>query len=102
MPGGYSENLAEFDVDDVDGDGLVTAKDFNYGWSFKMKEGSLLFPAAARYDGTYAMLYGSKSGLWGAYWETPPPSPPQPRGLGSVSSLSGVSLPEFRVAHRGG
>lgn len=82
VPGGYSDNLAEFDVDDVDGDGLVTAKDFNYGWSFKMKEGSLLFPAAARYDGTYAMLYGSKSGLWGAYWGNSSAKSTAAKGLG--------------------
>lgn len=57
---------------DVNGDGVIDAKDYNYGWSFNMKEGSLFFPAAARYDGSYAMLMGSKSGLWGSYWGNSP------------------------------
>ena len=25
-------------------------------------------PAAARYDGSYGMLYGSVSGMWGTFW----------------------------------
>ena len=57
---------------DLDGDGTITAADYTYGWHFNVKEGSLFFPAAARYDGSYAMLYGSKSGLWGNYWSCTP------------------------------
>ena len=70
--GGYSQDPADFDVVDINGDGAVSPGDFNYGWSFKMKEGGLFFPAAARYDGSYAMLMGSKSGLWGSYWGNAP------------------------------
>lgn len=58
--GGYTTNPADFDI--AEGSG------WNGGWTFNMADGSLYFPAAARYDGTYAMLYGSVSGLWGAYW----------------------------------
>lgn len=66
--GGYSQDPSTFDVVDTNGDGVIDTQDYNYGWFFKMKEGSQFFPAAARYDGSYAMLMGSKSGLWGSYW----------------------------------
>lgn len=66
--GGYSTDPSTFDVVDTNGDGVIDTQDYNYGWFFKMKEGSQFFPAAARYDGSYAMLMGSKSGLWGSYW----------------------------------
>ncbi len=66
--GGYTISYDEFDVADIDGDGAITAADYTYGWHFNTKEGNLFFPAAARYDGSYAMLYGSKSGVWGNYW----------------------------------
>ncbi len=70
--GGYTTSYTDFDVADIDGDGTITAADYTYGWHFNVKEGSLFFPAAARYDGSYAMLYGSKSGLWGNYWSCTP------------------------------
>lgn len=66
--GGYSQAPSTFDVVDTNEDGVIDTQDYNYGWFFKMKEGSQFFPAAARYDGSYAMLMGSKSGLWGSYW----------------------------------
>ena len=66
--GGYSQDPSTFDVVDTNEDGVIDTQDYNYGWFFKMKEGSQFFPAAARYDGSYAMLMGSKSGLWGSYW----------------------------------
>ena len=70
--GGYSQDPSTFDVVDLNGDGVISTEDYNYGWYFKMKEGSQFFPAAARYDGSYAMLMGSKSGLWGSYWGNTP------------------------------
>lgn len=70
--GGYSQDPSAFDVEDVNGDGVIDSQDYNYGWSFKMKEGSQFFPAVARYDGSYAMLMGSKSGVWGSYWRNAP------------------------------
>lgn len=66
--GGYTVDPSAFDVADISGDGIINADDFTYGWHFNLKDKSLLFPAAARYDGSYAMLMGSKSGLWGTYW----------------------------------
>ncbi len=72
--GGYSEDLSTCDIADSNKDGVVDANDFNYGWYFNMKEGSQYFPAAARYDGSYAMLYGSVSGMWGSYWGNCPAS----------------------------
>lgn len=82
--GGYSEDPSTFDVVDSNADGVIDSKDFNYGWSFNMKNGSLFFPAAARYDGAYAMLMGSKSGLWGSYWGNAPAK--------SFSSTSGFAF----------
>ena len=70
--GGYSQDPSTFDVVDLNGDGVISTEDYNYGWFFRMKEGSQFFPAAARYDGSYAMLMGSKSGLWGSYWGNAP------------------------------
>lgn len=60
--GGYEEDVTRFDVDGK----------YNYGWNINMKEGSSYFPAAARYDGSYGMLYGSVAGLWGNYWSNAP------------------------------
>ncbi len=70
--GGYSQDPSTFDVADQNGDGVIDRMDYNYGWYFNMKDKSLFFPAAARYDGSYAMLFGSKSGLWGSYWGNTP------------------------------
>lgn len=66
--GGLSMDAAEFNVMDVNKDGVINAEDWTSGWYIEMEDGYSLFPAAARYDGSYAMLYGSKSGLWGSYW----------------------------------
>ncbi len=70
--GGYTTDPSSFDVVDTNEDGVIDTQDYNYGWSFKMEKGSQFFPAAARYDGSYAMLMGSKSGLWGSYWGNSP------------------------------
>ncbi len=72
--GGYSEDISTYDIADSNGDGVADTNDFNYGWCFNMKEGYQYFPAAARYDGSYAMLYGSVSGMWGSYWGNCPAS----------------------------
>lgn len=72
--GQVSFSFGEFDVEDINKDGTVSADDFSNGWMFKMEEGSMFFPAAARYDGSYAMLMGSVSGLWGSYWSNAPGS----------------------------
>ncbi len=71
--GGYAWTLDDFDVADLDGDGEITSADFSCGWIFNLDEGvTSWFPAAARYDGSYAMLMGSVSGLWGSYWGNAP------------------------------
>ena len=64
----------EFNVEDLNGDGLISIDDFAHGWKFNVEDGSMFFPAAARYDGSYAMLMGSVCGLWGAYWSNSPGS----------------------------
>ncbi|MGN1226555.1 MAG: hypothetical protein ACI4TL_04880 [Candidatus Cryptobacteroides sp.] len=66
--GAYTVNPEEFDVEDLNGDMKIDETDYKFGWYFKTENGSSLFPAAARYDGSYAMLMGSKSGVWGSYW----------------------------------
>lgn len=83
--GGYSTDPGTFDVADIDGDGVINGSDYNYGWHFNMAEGSLYFPAAARYDGSYAMLMGSKSGLWGSYWSCNPASSEQAQYTGTAA-----------------
>lgn len=72
--GNISYTISDWDIEDINGDGVLDKNDFRYGWYLNMEEGSGLFPAAARYDGTYAMLYGSVSGLWGNYWSNSPGS----------------------------
>ena len=62
----------DFDVVDINGDGLINADDFSNGWMFNMEDGSMFFPAAARFDGSYAMLMGSVCGMWGSYWSNAP------------------------------
>ena len=71
--GGYAWAYGEFNVADINGDGFTGVEDYNYGWHFMLtEETSSYFPAAARYDGSYAMLMGSMTGLWGNYWSNSP------------------------------
>ncbi|MCH5230287.1 MAG: hypothetical protein J1F43_00650 [Muribaculaceae bacterium] len=73
--GGYAWTFEDFNVEDINDDGIISLDDYNYGWHFIVNEGnSLFFPAAARFDGSYAMLMGSMSGLWGNYWSNAPSS----------------------------
>lgn len=67
--GGYAWVIDDFAIADSNNDGEVNIEDYCFGWHFMVSDGKpLYFPAAARYDGTYAMLMGSMSGLWGNYW----------------------------------
>ena len=71
--GGYAWVIDDFDIVDVNGDGQKTIDDYNYGWTFNLSDNtSSYFAAAARFDGSYAMLMGSMSGLWGSYWGNAP------------------------------
>ena len=71
--GGYSWVYEDFNVEDINGDGKIDENDYRYGWNFMIDEKtSLYFPAAARFDGSYAMLMGSVSGVWGNYWSNSP------------------------------
>ena len=70
--GGYVADIKSCDIADANGDSIVDMQDYHYGWLFNMESGSQFFPAAARFDGTYAMLMGSVSGLWGNYWSNSP------------------------------
>lgn len=73
--GGYAWVIDDFSVVDVNSDSELTIDDYNYGWDIWLDNDhtvSSFFPAAARYDGSYAMLMGSVSGLWGAYWGNTP------------------------------
>ena len=66
---------AEVAVADIDEDGKYTLSDWQCGWWFwldKSAQAMSYFPAAARYDGQYAMLMGSMAGLWGNYWSNAP------------------------------
>ena len=71
--GGYAWTFDDFNVADVNNDGVIDLDDYNYGWQFLVNDNTpLYFPAAARFDGSYAMLMGSMSGLWGSYWSNAP------------------------------
>ena len=73
--GGYAWEFSDFNVADINKDGIVDLNDYNYGWHFMVNADiPLYFPAAARFDGSYAMLMGSMSGLWGTYWSNSPSS----------------------------
>ena len=80
--GGYTESFDSVDAYDISGDGQIGEEDYNCGWMFNMESGHSFFPAAARYDGSYAMLYGSVSGLWGSYWSNCPSYVTGSGGLG--------------------
>lgn len=71
--GGYAWTFDDFNVADINSDGVIDLNDYRYGWNFIVSpQTSLYFPAAARFDGSYAMLMGSVSGLWGNYWSNAP------------------------------
>lgn len=71
--GGYAWVFEDFNVADTNPDGVLDLNDYNYGWHFMINENTpLYFPAAARFDGSYAMLMGSVSGVWGNYWSNAP------------------------------
>lgn len=73
--GGFAWDFKDFAIKDVDNDGDVDIDDYNYGWYFFVNsQDALYFPAASRFDGSYAMLMGSMSGLWGNYWSNAPSS----------------------------
>ncbi|MDR3227776.1 MAG: BACON domain-containing protein [Prevotellaceae bacterium] len=62
-------DISDFNIADMDNNGILDIADYNYGWVFKLGENvSSYFSAAARFDGQYAMLMGSVSGYWGTYW----------------------------------
>ena len=69
--GGYETDIAGFSVSDINHDGVIDGNDYKNGW-YILLDGATdsysYFPAATRYDGSYAMLMGSKAGLWGNYW----------------------------------
>lgn len=69
--GGYETDIAGFSLYDINSDSVIDENDYRNGWHilFNPEDGAhSYFPAAARYDGSYAMLMGSKAGLWGNYW----------------------------------
>lgn len=71
--GGYDWVFENFNVYDINKDGIIDLNDYNYGWHFMINSSTpLYFPAAARFDGSYAMLMGSVSGIWGNYWSNTP------------------------------
>lgn len=80
--GGYEEQVSGFRV------GIA----FICGWFVMIDEYNdtySYFPAAGRYDGSYAMLYGSVVGKWGNYWSSAPYGP----GLGySCLAFSDASM----------
>lgn len=86
--GGYAWVVEEFDIADTNGDGVKSLEDYNHGWTFNLGDSApSYFAAAARYDGSYAMLMGSMSGLWGSYWGNAPYPGDMFRG-GAYSVLS--------------
>ena len=69
--GGYETDISGFSVFDINHDGITDGNDYRNGWNILLDPASdsySYFPAATRYDGSYAMLMGSKVGLWGNYW----------------------------------
>jgi hypothetical protein len=89
--GGYETDPSGFNVVDTNADGKIDTGDFNCGWTICLngKDVTSFFPATGRYDGTYAMLYGSVAGLWGNYWSNSPYS----QGLGfSILSFQATTM----------
>ena len=71
--GGYVWTFDGLNVDDINRDGVIDANDWTYGWHFMINDDTpMYFPAAARFDGQYAMLMGSMAGIWGNYWGNAP------------------------------
>ena len=69
--GGYETDISGFSVFDINSDGVIDGNDYKNGWYILFDAAAdsySYFPAATRYDGSYAMLMGSKAGLWGNYW----------------------------------
>ena len=63
--GDYSKTA----VADRNGDGVVNANDYNYGFYMTLAgTTTTFFPAASRWYGAYAALYGSVAGHSGVYW----------------------------------
>lgn len=86
--GGYAWVIDDFDIADISGDGAKSLADYDYGWTFNLSDSaSSYFPAAARFDGSYAMLMGSMSGLWGSYWGNAPYPGGQVPGRGLLGAL---------------
>lgn len=70
---GSDDTVPDFNIYDRNGDGTLGIDDYHYGWFFMLGGGEYsYFPAAARFDGSYAMLMGSMTGLWGSYWGNAP------------------------------
>lgn len=62
-------NYASTAVADRNGDGVVDTNDYNYGYYFTLSGNTTsFFPAATRWYGAYAALYGSVAGHSGVYW----------------------------------
>lgn len=81
--GGYAWTFDDFNVADINKDGVIDLNDYQNGWFFNVNdETSLFFPAASRFDGSYAMLMGSMAGYWGNYWSNSPYSNDLNNGLG--------------------
>ncbi len=63
--GDYSKTA----VADRNGDGVVNTNDYNYGYYMSLAgTTTTFFPAASRWYGAYAALYGSVAGHSGVYW----------------------------------
>jgi len=83
-----SFDVTEFQVKDLNNDGVSDINDYNYGWVFKLNDNdNSYFPSASRFDGQYGMLMGSMSGIWGTYWSNSSTGPTANPGT-SVSPLS--------------
>lgn len=62
-------SYAQTNVADRNGDGVINTNDYNGGYYFTLSGTTVsYFPGAARWDGTYGMLYGSIAGHVGNYW----------------------------------
>lgn len=73
--GGYAWDFVDFNIMDYNNDHILDIEDYDYGWHFYVNnQTALYFPAASRFDGSYAMLMGSMSGYWGNYWSNSPSS----------------------------